>query len=106
MPRNKKEEKEPKAKGKGKQGQARMLRAQRRKAYYSSRPAFTAANKKRKIGKHIRHFPEDLQAQGMFEKVYGKKFLEGHVASPIARARRRTERRGKEARKFTSKGVA
>ena len=72
----------------------RALRAARRKAYYAARPAFTLESKRRKLGRQLRHFPEDKQARTLYIARYGEKSLAGHLASVCGRALRRAARNG------------
>ncbi len=71
----------------------KALRSMRRKAYYNARPAQTLLSKQRRLGRQIRRFPEDRQAQLQFVERYGEKALVGHLASPVKRAKRRMKRK-------------
>ena len=42
------------------------------RAYYAVQVEKTESNKKRKLAKHIREFPEDAQAIERYEKTFGR----------------------------------
>ena len=83
---------------KPKGGGHRALRSARRKAYYAARAPFTLANKKSKMGAHVRAFPEDLQHVEQFKKRYSEAALTGHLASPTSKARKRARQRARQAK--------
>jgi hypothetical protein len=82
------DEEQPK-KNKARKNAYKVTRVMRRKAYYSARPMFTLANKKRTLARHIRHFPEDTQACGIYEKAYGLGALQGQKEKMIGKAKKR-----------------
>jgi len=59
----------------------------------SNHAPIALAHKKRKLGKQIRHFPEDLQSQKLYADLYGEPALQAHTKAPIRRAKRRAKRR-------------
>ena len=73
----------------GKESKGLKLRRQAKdRPYYKVQPGNTDKNAKLRLGRHIRHYPEDVQAQKIYEaKNYGNP--KGHVASMIGRARAR-----------------
>ena len=76
-----------------KRGGFKALRVSRRKAYYAMRPAITLANKKRTLARHLRHYPEDVQAARLFvERYKGGAF----PFQSTGKARAREERRARE----------
>lgn len=80
------------AKPKSNKGKAKGLRSSIRKAYYSSRPAFTLANKKRTFARHLRHFPEDKQAITLFQERYRVTATTLQLQKPCGKARKRMAR--------------
>lgn len=70
------------------------IRKMRAKSYYSARPGFTMANKRRTLARQIRKFPEDLQAREIFAKRYEVKALTAQLDKPCGRAKRRMARAG------------
>lgn len=93
---------DPEKKTKSKHAAVKVLRTQRRKAYYAMQPARTLTNKKRTLARHLRHFPEDTQAAKLCAERYSVTFAGQAVAAATgkaqARAKARARRRAKIAR--------
>jgi hypothetical protein len=66
----------------------KLRRQAKDRPYYKVQFGRTDGNAKRKLGRHIRRFPEDVQAQKIYSlKNYGDP--KGHVANMVGRARAR-----------------
>jgi hypothetical protein len=67
----------------------KLRRCARHSAYYKVQMQRGEVNKKRRLGRHIRRFPEDKQAIEIYEvaKKYGP--ASGHIANMTMRATRR-----------------
>lgn len=53
----------------------------KKKNFYALQHTKTEFNKKKKLGRHIRHFPVDIQAIDVYEKKYGVGTAKGLLAS-------------------------
>lgn len=80
-----------------KRGGFKAMRGARRKAYYAARPAFTLANKKRTLARHIRHFPEDAQAIRLCVEHYRDAFANTQISKMTGKAKARDKRRARKA---------
>lgn len=56
-------------------------------------PARTAANKKRTLARHIRHYPEDEQAKLRFVALYREAALASHLVNITGKAKQRETQR-------------
>jgi hypothetical protein len=66
----------------------KLRRQPKDRIYYKLQFGKTDGNLKKRLGRHLRHFPEDVQALKIYEeKGYGDP--KGHVANMIGRARAR-----------------
>lgn len=66
------------------------------KNYYKCQLDITEKNAKKRIGKRIRQFPEDMQARKRCETLCGEPVLAGHLANITRKARRRVAARASE----------
>lgn len=78
-----------KVKASGK-GLTKQKGRQRRKkaAAYALQFKRTEANKKRRLGKRVREFPNDVLAVRLYAERYGVESLKGHLAQAKGRERR------------------
>ena len=72
----------------------KLRRKAKNKGYYAAQFGLTDDNKKRKLGKHLRNFPESLmhQSQEVAEPIFGPNFkaiADGHVANATDKAKHR-----------------
>lgn len=59
------------------------------KNYYKVQFDITERNGKKRIGKQVRHFPEDMQARACCERRNGPDSVDGNLANCTRKARRR-----------------
>jgi hypothetical protein len=77
---------------KAKRGVWKVLRVTRRKNYYAGGDMRLIVNRKRRLARHIRNFPEDAVTREMYAKRYGEGSLDSPLCAPVGRARRRSAR--------------
>ncbi len=70
----------------------KLRRCAKHKNYYAVQAKRTDQNKKRRIGKHIRNHPDDVQAVHIYEKVKNYGSASGQIANATARGRKRQHR--------------
>lgn len=68
--------------------------AARKKNFFLVQFSITASNKKKKVGRHIRNYPEDLKAVAYYEKkLLGR--ADSLLRSPRSRARKRLAKKAR-----------
>lgn len=67
----------------------KLRRCAKHKNYYAVQAKRSDQNKKRRLGKHLRNFPEDKQAVEIYEKVKNYGPTAGHLANATGQAQRR-----------------
>jgi hypothetical protein len=84
---------ESKKSSKGRRGVWRILRVNKRKAYYGGGEMRQIVNRKRRQSRHLRRHPEDAQAKSQYATKYGAGALTSPTVNPIGRALRRAKRK-------------
>ena len=84
------------AKPPAKRSGLKAQRSVRRATYYAMGPARTAANKKRKLARHIRRFPEDTQAIAQCTTLYRDAFTNTALSQMTGKAKHRAKLRARE----------
>lgn len=75
----------------------KLRRCAKHKNAYAVQAKRTEQNKKKRLGRHLRHFPEDQQAVEIYEKVKNYGPASGQLANCTARAAKRRSRPRKRA---------
>jgi hypothetical protein len=69
----------------------KLRRCTKLASMYKVQFGITDNNKQKKLGRHLRHFPEDLQAIKLYDEKYPLRGgSSGHLANITARAKQRT----------------
>jgi hypothetical protein len=68
---------------------SKVMRAQRRKSYYAGGEMRQIKNRRVRIARHLRRFPEDAAGMAQFLKRYGN----ASPGAPTKRAAKRAQRR-------------
>jgi hypothetical protein len=84
---------ESKKSSKARRGVWKVLRVTNRKNYYAGGEMRQIKNRKLRLARHLRHFPEDIKNREVFAKHYSADALSSPLCAPIGRARRREARR-------------
>jgi hypothetical protein len=93
-------------KTKSTRGAWKVLRVTRRKNYYAMQPARTLANRKRRLARHLRRYPEDAQGAAVCAKAYTKTFSDAQLAAPCGKARARAREAARQARRTQARIAA
>jgi hypothetical protein len=78
---------------KARRGVWKVLRVTNRKNYYAGGEMRQVKNKKLRLARHLRHFPEDIKNREAFAQRYSADALASPLCAPVGRARRREARR-------------
>lgn len=73
-------------------GCVKLRRCLKFKTHYALQFGLTDRNRKKRLGRHIRHFPEDKAAIALYEAQYGSGTSAGLLANLVSRAFKRANR--------------